>query len=161
MAYYAWTTFRLEVNEWGMVESTITPGEEVTQSQLDVDDEEWEEMIASGAIREEEYPDVSPDTSPAEYARAQAGLMMEETAQPSDEALAQVLLTRDSGTVSGEVVNADTLAASSEAGSAGEADDTEVEEPAIVKVVAEEEKPATTTRRRTRAEAAAEEESSS
>jgi hypothetical protein len=55
-----------------MTRATIEPGEEITQDALGVSDADWEELIELGAVREEEYPDIPPDTSPAEYERAKA-----------------------------------------------------------------------------------------
>lgn len=69
--YYAWTTINTEVDEYGKVQDSIAPGEPVTQSDLDMGDEEWEELVASGAVRTEEYPDVPDDMSPAEHMRQQ------------------------------------------------------------------------------------------
>lgn len=68
--YYAWSTFKKGVNEWGRVEGYINPGDEVTQSELGVDDEEWQELLDVGAIRDEEYPDAPEGVSPAEYLAA-------------------------------------------------------------------------------------------
>lgn len=67
---YAWSKFKKETNEWGQVKSWIMPGDEVSQSDLDVSDEEWEGLIASGAVREDEYPSTDPGQSPAEYYKA-------------------------------------------------------------------------------------------
>jgi hypothetical protein len=64
---YAWNNFPVEVNEYGQPTKTIKVGDAVSQSDLDVSDEDWEEYIATGAVREEEYPDVPADVSPAEY----------------------------------------------------------------------------------------------
>jgi len=69
---YAWTNFDIERNEWGQTVNVIHVGDEVSQSQLNISDEEWEGLIASGNVREEEYPDVPADVSPAEYERNQA-----------------------------------------------------------------------------------------
>lgn len=64
--YYAWSTFRLGVNEWGQVTETLDPGEEVTKDKLGVSDEEWQSLIDSGSIRTDEYPsDLPPGVSPA------------------------------------------------------------------------------------------------
>ena len=71
--YYAWSKFNTEVNEFGQPTETVMPGEEISQKDLDVSDEEWEALIESGAVSTEEYPEDLPDgMSPAEYYRAQA-----------------------------------------------------------------------------------------
>jgi hypothetical protein len=66
--YYAWSNFPTERNEFGQTTKTIKPGDKVTQQDLDVSDDEWNELIELGAVREEEYPDTDPGQSPAEYA---------------------------------------------------------------------------------------------
>ena len=66
--YYAWNTFAVEWDETtGLVTEKIMPGEPITQSDLDVSDEEWESLIETGAVSEDEYPDLPPSISPAEY----------------------------------------------------------------------------------------------
>jgi len=70
--YYAWSNFDIERNEWGQTVNVIHVGDEISQSQLNISSEEWDELVASGAVREEEYPDVPADISPAEYERNQA-----------------------------------------------------------------------------------------
>lgn len=65
--YYAWNTFVTEYNEYGVPTDKIEPGEPITQSDLDVSDEEWESLIETGAVSEEEYPDIPSTISPAEY----------------------------------------------------------------------------------------------
>src|SRR6266545_3983827 len=79
--YYAWSTFQLEKNEWGMVTKTLSPGEEVTKVKLNVSDEEWDSLIETGAVSEEKYPDTAPGQSPAEfYAQEEARSAVEELA---------------------------------------------------------------------------------
>jgi hypothetical protein len=70
MTYYAWSNFPVERNEFGQPTKTIKAGEKISQSDLSVSDEEWEELVNIGAVREEEYPDVGPSESPAEWAAA-------------------------------------------------------------------------------------------
>jgi len=72
--YYAWSNFDIERNEWGQTVNVIHVGDEISQSQLNISTEEWDELVASGAVREEEYPDVPSDVSPAEYERNQAAV---------------------------------------------------------------------------------------
>lgn len=67
---YAWSRFQKSVNEWGRVEEWIEPGDEISQSDLGVNDEEWQSLIDSGAVREEEYPDIDRQTTPADYYKA-------------------------------------------------------------------------------------------
>lgn len=68
--YYAWSNFPVERNEYGQTTKSIKAGEKISQSDLNVSDEEWEGLIEAGAVREEEYPDAGPTESPAEYAAA-------------------------------------------------------------------------------------------
>jgi|SRR5215471_17301049 len=72
--FYAWTNFDIERNEWGQTTNVIHVGDTITQAQLDVSDEQWEELIATGAVREEEYPEVPDGVSPAEFERNQASV---------------------------------------------------------------------------------------
>jgi len=54
---YAWSNFQAGYDdEKRQFTKKIKPGDEVSQADLDVDDEEWEALIASGAVREQEYP---------------------------------------------------------------------------------------------------------
>ena len=57
MAHYAWTEIRVKVNEWGKVEESKQPGDEVSQGDFeDMSDEDWEELVESGSVRETPYP---------------------------------------------------------------------------------------------------------
>lgn len=68
--FYAWTNFDVERNEWGQTVNVIHVGDEVSQQQLNVTDDQWNELVATGAVSEQEYPqDIPPDMSPAEYLR--------------------------------------------------------------------------------------------
>lgn len=69
--YYAWSNFPIEKNEWGQTTKTIEVGEEVTAQKLGVSKEEWDELVESGAVSEEEYPDIPASMSPAEYEQQQ------------------------------------------------------------------------------------------
>lgn len=73
----AWSKFNTEVNEYGQPTKTIMPGESVSQSDLGVSDEEWEYLVETGAVREEEYPDIPADVSPAEYQKSVANAAVE------------------------------------------------------------------------------------
>lgn len=69
---YAWTKFVIERNEWGQDINVVAVGNEVTQKQLNIGDDEWKELLANGAVRETPYPeDVPPDQSPQEHVRKQ------------------------------------------------------------------------------------------
>ena len=71
--YYAWSKFNTEVNEFGQPTETVMPGEEISQKDLDISDEDWAALVESGAVSTEEYPEDLPDgMSPAEFYRAQA-----------------------------------------------------------------------------------------
>jgi hypothetical protein len=88
----AWSTFRTEVNEFGQPTKTIDPGEEVSQSDLGISDEEWQGLIDSGAVRAEEYPeDLPDDMSPAEHFRQQEA---EVAAGTADDATVNVVEMR-------------------------------------------------------------------
>lgn len=67
--YYAWNTFTTGWDEHGIPTTKIKPGDPVTQADLDVSDEEWESLVETGAVSEEEYPDIPSHVSPAEYAQ--------------------------------------------------------------------------------------------
>ena len=70
--HYAWTTFVTGRNDYGQVTETIKPGDSVTQEKLGVSEEEYQELLDVGAIREEAYPkDIPNDMSPVEYYTAQ------------------------------------------------------------------------------------------
>jgi len=66
---YAWSRFAKTINEWGRVEEWIEPGDEISQADIGVNDDEWQELQDNGAVREEAYPPVEVDQSPAEYYR--------------------------------------------------------------------------------------------
>jgi len=72
MPYYAWTNFDVERNEFGQTTNVIRVGESVTQDALKISDDDWADLIATGAVREQEYPDIPADVSPAEYFRQRA-----------------------------------------------------------------------------------------
>lgn len=55
--YFAYSTFNTKVNEWGRVEETIKPGEEVTQAALGVNDDDWAEYIKLGVVSKVPYPE--------------------------------------------------------------------------------------------------------
>lgn len=104
--YYAWSRF---LQEKGIIE----PGDTVTQDKLKVPNAEWEELVRVGAVRTEEYPsDLPPGISPAEHYRAMeaSGEMTDEELLALNERLGRGVI-RDSGTVSGQIVNEDTAKA--------------------------------------------------
>jgi hypothetical protein len=74
--YYAYSTFNTEVDEWGRVQKSIKPGEEVSQSDLGVDDETWAEYVKSGVVSTVPHPeDMMDGESPNEaFAREDAAL---------------------------------------------------------------------------------------
>jgi|SRR5580765_3729328 len=71
-AMYAWSKFKKEVNEWGQVTEWIMPGDKISQGDLGVSDEEWESLVETGAVREDEYPDVPADVPPAQAEKEEA-----------------------------------------------------------------------------------------
>jgi hypothetical protein len=69
---YAWSRFILERNEWGQQVKYAEPGDELDQKSLKVDDDEWQALLDSGAVRETPYPEDVPDgVSPQEHVKAQ------------------------------------------------------------------------------------------
>ncbi len=64
---YAWTNFDVERNEYGQTTNVIHVGDQIDKSKLKVTDQEWDDLVASGAIREEPYPDIPADVPPAQY----------------------------------------------------------------------------------------------
>jgi hypothetical protein len=60
MTWYAWAPIRYgaETDENGVVTKTLTRGvgKEVTKGGLDMSDADWDYLVATGSIREEEYP---------------------------------------------------------------------------------------------------------
>lgn len=73
--YYAYSTFNTEVDEWGRVQKSIKPGDEVSQSDLAVDDETWQGFIDSGVVSTVPHPETQPGESPNEaFAREDAAL---------------------------------------------------------------------------------------
>jgi hypothetical protein len=76
MAYYAYSTFNTEIDEWGRVQKSIKPGEEVSQADLAVDDETWNSYIESGVVSSVPHPENMMDgESPNEaFAREDAAL---------------------------------------------------------------------------------------
>lgn len=97
---YAWSKFKADVNDWGQVGRWIMPGEEVSQSDLDVSDEEWQGLIDSGAVREDPYPDIPNDVAPAEHFAAnpdEAPKATIDETTPSEEEIAQTELTGTHG----------------------------------------------------------------
>lgn len=75
MAYYAWSNFPVEHNEFGQPTKVIGVGEEIKKSDLGkISDADWDAMIEAGAIREQKYPKVNEamSQSPSEYFRQMA-----------------------------------------------------------------------------------------
>lgn len=72
---YAWTNFVTERNEQGQPTRTVKAGEKVSQQDLGVTDLDWQALIESGCLREQPYPTVPDNISPAEYFRSQESRM--------------------------------------------------------------------------------------
>ena len=106
--YYAWSKFNTEVNEFGQPTETVMPGEEISQKDLDVSDEEWEALIESGAVSTEEYPEDLPDgMSPAEYYRAQAAEVAAGTADDDTVEAVELRMEASAPSEEGGVVGED------------------------------------------------------
>lgn len=74
-AMYAWNNFVTEVNEYGQPVKRIMPGDKISAAELNISDEEFENLVSLGAVRDEPYPDIPKDVSPAEYERARDALL--------------------------------------------------------------------------------------
>jgi|SRR6516162_8939221 len=60
----AWSNFQAGWDEEKRVfTKKIKPGDTISQSDLDVEDDEWEELQAVGAVRDQEYPKAVADGS--------------------------------------------------------------------------------------------------
>jgi hypothetical protein len=70
---YAWINFVIERNEHGQPSATLKPGDEVTQQDLGVSDEDWQQLIEGGSVRPQPYPKIPDNLSPAEHFRNQEG----------------------------------------------------------------------------------------
>jgi len=87
--------------EWEAID--VKPGDPVTQDGVNVDDAGWKQLIESGAVRAQEYPNM-PETwqdSPVQFLRDQArkaaeGLM--DTATMSEENMAAVMAANNAET---------------------------------------------------------------
>jgi hypothetical protein len=90
----------------------IKPGETVTQDSLGLDDEQFRQLVESGAVRALEYPDI-PNTyqdSPVNYLREQARIASEgalSDAQNSEENINAILAANQAAT--GTALQGDTL----------------------------------------------------
>jgi hypothetical protein len=76
--YYAWSTFPQKLDAAGKIEKAVQVGEEVSADKIKVSKEEFDYLLETGAVREEPYPDISPQLSPAEHFRAQESTGMTE-----------------------------------------------------------------------------------
>jgi hypothetical protein len=99
--YYAWSNFPIERNEAGVTTKVIAVGDKVTQNDLGVSDDEWEQLVEVGAVRTDKYPDIPDHMAPAEYEKAQANQgiveeMLMEVTEPEPEAV-----TPEAATASG------------------------------------------------------------
>src|SRR6516165_2677040 len=84
-SYVAWTNFPTNQDEVTNVPQTvIKTGDPISQSDLGVSDDDWQELIDTGAVRTEAYPDIPDDVAPAEYYKEHP----EEDPNLSDEAQA-------------------------------------------------------------------------
>lgn len=77
MAYYAWSPIRGAVHSDGS-RIDVKVGDEVSASDLDMSDEDFQYLIDTGAVRTSEYP-VAHDSplSPVEHYKQKAAEMME------------------------------------------------------------------------------------
>lgn len=80
--YYAFTPIRYgaEVDEASGAITSIKEkavGETVSQSDLGLSDDQWEQLVESGAVRNYEYPPVEGDQTPAMYYKENAAKAVE------------------------------------------------------------------------------------
>lgn len=65
---YAWSEFRIDVDEHNKAKKVVHVGEEVTAEKLKVSKDEFDSMIEVGVVREQPYPPVAHEyQSPTEY----------------------------------------------------------------------------------------------
>jgi hypothetical protein len=82
---------------------TIAPGETVTKDALGLDDDGWEQLIASGAVRTMSYPDM-PETyqsSPVDFLRESARAAAENelmSSEMSEENIAAIIAANNAST---------------------------------------------------------------
>jgi hypothetical protein len=80
--YYAFSTIRYgatvdEASGTIMSVDEKAVGETVSQSDLGLNDDQWEQLVDSGAIRTYEYPPVEGDQTPATYYKENAAKAVE------------------------------------------------------------------------------------
>jgi hypothetical protein len=64
---YANSRFKKKVNEWGVTQEWIEPGDKISQDDLGIGDEEWQYLISVNAVVAD-YPDELDHGTPlAEY----------------------------------------------------------------------------------------------
>jgi hypothetical protein len=88
MAYYAWSDIRGGTADEPV---NVARGAEVTQSKLGVGDAEWEELKASGAVRDKKFP--APDDfegSAVDYLRQQLQEATSMSGVAEEEAIAEL-----------------------------------------------------------------------
>lgn len=69
---YAWSTLTAQTADDKGRFKKFNPGDEVNAGDLGLDDEEFDELLSTGAVREDEYPvPANFDGSPVEYRREQ------------------------------------------------------------------------------------------
>lgn len=95
MAYYAWSPIRGAVHSDGS-RIDVKVGDEVSQSDVDMSDDDWQYLIDTGAVRTKQYP-VDPDSplSPVEHYKQEAAKMMEGGYSADEEAIAEELDTTE------------------------------------------------------------------
>lgn len=75
---YAWTNLEAK-DENGNITKKIKPGDEVSAGDLGIEDDEFEQLEAVGAVRDQEYP--TPEGyqgSPVDYAKEQLAALAEQ-----------------------------------------------------------------------------------
>lgn len=68
--YYAWSNFKDVVADLAKpdVKTSFKPGDVVTKEKLGVDQDNWDALVESGAVRVKKYPDMGNyEGSPREY----------------------------------------------------------------------------------------------
>lgn len=101
MTYYAWSPIVAKRNEQGMTTEMIQPGDTVTQKAAGLGDADWEYLLETGAIREDEYPqDLAMGQAPAEKEREQVQAMYRGELEPEEVEEIQIKLgTADPATL--------------------------------------------------------------
>jgi hypothetical protein len=81
---FAWSEIRGSDSEGKAV--VVKPGDEVSAGDLNLNDEEFQELVDAGVVRDNDYPeDIPEDQSPTEYYKAQLAALAESGELPPEQ----------------------------------------------------------------------------